>query len=64
MNDVSGGWDLELITWDFQFSVMCMSIVMYTFHLLLAVSDYAANKILTPNSHFILDGMTCRSLSL
>lgn len=64
MNEVSGGWDLELIAWDFQFSVMCMSIVMYTTHLLLAVPDYAANKILTPNSHFIWDGMTCRSLSL
>ena len=49
MNEVSGGWDLELIPWDFQFSVMCMSIVMYTIHLLLAVPDYAANKILTLN---------------
>lgn len=37
---------------------------MHTICLLAAVPDYAANRISTTNSHFILDGTVCRSQSL
>lgn len=61
-DEISGGWSLPLIILDFNL-VRYAQIVMHTIHLLLMIPYQASNKVLTTNSHFVLNSTTQSSLT-